>query len=69
MYVASGWQAEHAAVFTAELRRALITDSERGVFDVGCASRHQAPRFKKTELFLILKRSHRSDSFELTMKC
>ena len=48
VYVASGREAEHAAVLTVELGGTLITDSKRGVLDVGCAGGHQASSFKET---------------------
>jgi len=66
--VAQWRSAEQATVFTAELRRALVTDLEPCGCGIQVFGQHQAPGFLQAELLLILQRAQGGHRPEVVME-
>src|SRR5687768_1063308 len=60
--------AEQAAVFTAELRRALISDLERRTRGIDAIRQHQPACFVEAQPFLKLKRTHGRQGAEMMVE-
>ena len=59
---------EETAIFTAELRRAQISNATTRVPRIQHRGQHETPRFLKPQRFLLLQRAHGRDGFELPVK-
>src|SRR5947199_10841302 len=59
---------EHAPVFAAELRRALVADAERRFGRVQPLAQHQPPRLLQAQALLVLQWAHRRHALEMEVE-